>query len=334
MKILVTGGAGFIGSHVCERLLSDGYRVVSIDDFNDFYDPAVKKRNLAEIRRHPRARNFKSFKGDIRNWKQIDKLFRSEKPDLVVHLAAMAGVRPSFKNPALYTAVNVCGTQVLLQACVQNHVRGFVFGSSSSVYGNNKKVPFSESDNADRPISPYAVTKRTAEMLCGAYARRFGLAVCVLRFFTAYGPRQRPDLAIHKFTRLIFEGRPIPFYGDGRTKRDYTYIDDIVDGVARAVVWTARARKRPRVETFNLGESRAVSLGQLVGCLEKAIGKKTRLHKMPMQAGDVRRTFADVSKAKKVLGYLPSTDFEEGIRYFVDWYRKTHEKNRAGSVQR
>lgn len=322
MKVTVTGGAGFIGSHLCERLLSDGHSVISVDNFHPFYSPAVKRRNVTAVRRHSKAGHFQSFTADIRNGKKIGKIFRDAKPDLVIHLAAMAGVRPSIEHPELYEDVNVRGTQTLLDACHGAGVRKFIFASSSSVYGNDTKTPFKESDADIRPISPYAVTKKAGEALCHAYAQLHKMDVCVLRLFTVYGPRQRPDLAIHKFTKLILQGKPLPFYGDGSSRRDYTYIDDIIDGTLKAVRWTAAGQTSGRYDVFNLGESRTVSLTELVKMLEAVAGKKAKLKKMPEQEGDVRQTYADISKAKRVLGYSPSTDFETGLRVFVNWYRK------------
>ena len=322
MKVIVTGGAGFIGSHVCEALLSAGHEVTSLDNFNPFYDPAVKRRNIREILRHPQAARFKSVRADIRDRAAMNRVFRAFHPAMVIHLAAMAGVRPSIENPLLYGDVNVKGTQVLLEACRLSGVKHFIFASSSSVYGNNKKVPFSEKDRVDRPISPYAATKKAGELLCHIYSSLYRMNVCVLRFFTVYGPRQRPDLAIHKFTKLLFENKPIPFFGDGTTKRDYTYIDDIVDGVLKALRWTAGHGKKGAYEIFNLGESRTVSLKRMVSCLEEVIGKKARLRRLPPQKGDVARTFADISKARKILGYAPVAQFREGVVRFVNWYRR------------
>ncbi len=320
MNILVTGGAGFIGSHVCERFLKDGHSVVSLDNFNDFYDPAIKKRNIREVSSVTGGR-FRSVDGDIRDRNAIIALFKEARPEMVLHLAAMAGVRSSIQDPLLYEEVNIRGTQLLLEACRQNAVKNFVFASSSSVYGNNDKVPFSEDDRVDNPISPYAATKKAGELLAHVFHSLYGMNVCVLRFFTVYGPRQRPDLAIYKFTKLILNGELVPFYGDGNTERDYTYIDDIIDGVVKAAAWTCSGG--PKFDVFNLGESHTVSLAELVGCLEKTTKKKARLERLPSQPGDVQRTFADVSKAKKMLQYAPSTDFETGIARFVEWYLKT-----------
>ena len=323
MRILVTGGAGFIGSHVCEALLSDGHKVMTLDNFNTFYDPRIKKENVREIQTHLKAKNFTLKTADIRDTRAVTRIFRAFSPDLVIHLAAMAGVRPSIQNPALYTDVNIRGTQVLLDACKALNVKNFVFASSSSIYGNNKKVPFSEIDRVDHPISPYAATKKAGELLCHTYTHLFGMKISCLRFFTVYGPRQRPDLAIHKFTKLLFKGETIPFFGDGSTKRDYTYIKDIVDGVLKAARWTKRA-PAGAYEIFNLGESRTISLKELIRGLEKVTGRRAKLKRLPMQPGDVERTYADISKSKKVLGYDPRMDFEEGLYVFVDWYRGKH----------
>jgi len=323
--ILVTGGAGFIGSHLTETLLKSRQKVIVIDNFNDFYDPEIKRGNLKEIKAKMgklgiSEDNLQIMVGDIRNAEQMDKLFAAYPIQLVVHLAAMAGVRPSISAPLLYNDVNINGTLNLLEMCRKYGVKKFVFASSSSVYGNNKKVPFAEDDFVDHPISPYAATKRAGELLCHTYHHLYGMDVACLRFFTVYGPRQRPDLAIHKFTNLIFNDEEIPFYGDGTTERDYTYIDDIIDGVVKAIRWVHTGQGI--YEIFNLGESRTVSLKEMVATLENEIGKKARVKVLPMQPGDVQRTCADISKAKKILGYQPSTPFEEGIKRFVQWYRE------------
>ena len=325
-KILVTGGSGFIGSHLCEALLSSGRAVVSVDNFNGFYDPRIKKKNEADIGRHPNAGRFKSFHADIRDARAMSRIFKAQNPDAVIHLAAMAGVRPSIDDPRLYEDVNIGGTGILLDLCRRSGIFRFLFASSSSVYGNNRKVPFSESDRVDHPISPYAATKKAGELMCHTYHHLFGMSIACLRFFTVYGPRQRPDLAIHKFTRHILRSEPIPFYGDGSTRRDYTYIDDIVGGILKALAWTAQNRQS-RYGIFNLGGSRTVSLSQMVACLERVTGKKAGIRRLPMQPGDVLRTNADLSRSRKVLGYRPATDFEKGVARFVDWYRKTADGN-------
>lgn len=321
-KILVTGGAGFIGSHLCERLLNDGYLVASLDNFNPFYDPAIKRENIRTIEKGRCGDNFKSYVGDIRNPADVASVIAQEKPAAVVHLAAMAGVRPSLENPGLYIEVNICGTQVLLEACVKAGIKNFIFASSSSVYGNNAKVPFSESDTVDFPISPYAATKKAGELLCYTYTYLYPIKIYCLRFFTVYGPRQRPDLAIHKFSKMILDGKELPFFGDGETKRDYTYIEDIIDGVMKSLSYNMNVSGSPRYEIFNLGESRTISLSEMVSCLEKVIDKKAKLKKLPLEPGDVACTYADVSKAKKILHYSPTTEFEEGVIKFMEWMRR------------
>lgn len=325
-KILVTGGAGFIGSHLCGYLLHQGNQVVALDNFNDFYDPAIKRDNVAEIctflkeKDIPQER-FQVVEDDIRNIEGMDKLFSRSKPDLVVHLAAMAGVRPSIANPVLYYDVNVTGTLNLLEICKKHNVRKFVFASSSSVYGNNEKVPFSESDFVDHPISPYAATKKAGELLCHTYHSLYGIDMACLRFFTVYGPRQRPDLAIHKFARLMKANKDLPFYGDGSTQRDYTYIDDIIDGVYKSLLWVTAEDKR--FDVFNLGESQTITLVHMVRVLERVLEMKANLKRLPMQPGDVLRTNADITKAKEVLGYNPSTDFDQGMEKFAHWFCRT-----------
>jgi UDP-glucuronate 4-epimerase len=322
---MVTGGAGFIGSHVCERLLRSGHDVVVIDNFNDFYDPRVKRDNVHHVA-ETAARSGRTFllcEGDVRDGEFVSAIFNQEGPQAVIHLAAAAGVRPSIENPLFYEEVNIRGTMQLLEASRRAGVRPFLFASSSSIYGDNPKVPFAEFDPVDNPISPYAATKKAGELLCHTYHHLYGMTIACLRFFTVYGPRQRPDLAIHKFTRLIDAGMPIPFYGDGTTSRDYTYIDDIVDGIEKALAWACA--NEPRYEIFNLGESKPVELHRLLAIIETALGKKARVEPLPMQAGDVRRTYADLSKSTAQLGYRPTMGIEEGIRLFVDWYRgKNH----------
>ncbi len=327
--VLVTGGAGFIGSHLCEALLIAGHTVVNLDSFNDYYDPAIKRANveetLAMMKRSgiPDAR-YTVAEGDIRNREEVDELFSRHSFDSIVHLAAYAGVRPSIEQPVLYTDVNINGTVNLLESCRQHGVRSFVFASSSSVYGNNEKVPFAESDVVDYPISPYAATKKAGELLCHTYHSLYGINMACLRFFTVFGPRQRPDLAIHKFTKLVLEGKPVPFYGDGSTERDYTYIEDIIDGVTKALDWAREGQGK--YEIFNLGESNTIQLDRMIRAIEDAVGKQAILNRLPMQPGDVNRTNADVSKAKRVLGYAPGWHFEDGIREFVSWVRSNGEK--------
>ena len=328
MNILVTGGAGFIGSHLCERLLSLGHDLTVVDNFNDFYDPAVKRRNILQVEETAgcAVRSLRLCEGDIRDIPFLDRVFLDSAPEVVIHLAAMAGVRPSIERPRLYAEVNLNGTLNLLEASRSAGVRRFLFASSSSVYGNNPKVPFAESDPVDNPISPYAATKKGAELLCHTWHHLYGISIACLRFFTVYGPRQRPDLAIHKFARMLSSGRPLPIFGDGTTSRDYTYIDDILDGVVRALEWTAC--DHPRYDIFNLGESRPVELRRLVAVLEQAIGIPAKREQLPMQAGDVERTCADLTKSTAVLGYRPTTEIEEGIARFVTWFREQQDDPR------
>ncbi|HTG81971.1 MAG TPA: GDP-mannose 4,6-dehydratase [Geobacteraceae bacterium] len=322
MRILVTGGAGFIGSHLCERLVATGHDLIVIDNFNDFYDPALKRRNIGEVAAAAAAagRDFILCEGDIRDGAFVAALFAQEAPDAVIHLAAAAGVRPSIERPLFYEEVNVRGTMHLLEAARTAGIAPFVFASSSSVYGNSPKVPFAESDPVDHPISPYAATKKAGELVCHTYHHLYGMNIACLRFFTVYGPRQRPDLAISKFTRLILEGKSIPFYGDGSTSRDYTYVDDIVAGVERALGWACGDGRR--FDIFNLGESQPVELSRLLAIIEAETGEKARIEWLPPQAGDVERTYADITKSSAVLGYRPQTTIEDGIRAFVRWYRE------------
>jgi len=317
-SVLVTGGAGFIGSHLVERLLGEGlWRVHVVDDFNDFYDPSVKRRNVAP---HLSREDFRLTEADIRDRDALESVFRESAFDCVVHLAARAGVRPSLVEPLLYAETNIRGTLNLLELARAHGVRQFVFGSSSSVYGENEKVPFSEDDPVGRPISPYAATKAAGELLCHTYSHLWGLRCVCLRFFTVYGARQRPDLAIHKFARLISEGKPLPVFGDGTTRRDYTFIDDIIAGVRAAIDYEASA-----FEVFNLGESRTVSLSELIALLERGLGREALIERKATQPGDVPQTFADISKARRLLGYDPQTPIEEGIRRFVEWFRRNAE---------
>jgi len=306
---LITGGAGFIGSHVSEALLARGDTLTILDNFNSFYDPAIKRANAALLA------GAQWIEGDIRDAKLVGELFRSRRFDGVVHLAAMAGVRPSLLDPLLYEDVNVRGTLILLEEARRLPGLRFVFASSSSVYGANDRVPFSEADDIHRPISPYAATKRAGELFGYTYHHLHGIPFTGLRFFTVYGERQRPEMAIHKFVQAAFEGTPVPFYGDGSTRRDYTYIADIVDGVLRALDRCAG------FEIYNLGESQTISLAELVAAIERATGRKMLLDRQPMQPGDVLVTYADVSKARERLGYLPQTPLAEGLERFVAWYR-------------
>lgn len=320
--VLVTGGAGFIGSHLCEALLNLGYKTVSFDNFNDFYSPEIKRKNISGVIKTAETlgADFVSLEGDIRDSSAVRAAVYDHHPAAVVHLAACAGVRPSIAEPLRYSDVNITGTMNVLQAVKEYGVKSFLFASSSSVYGNNKKVPFSETDSVDFPISPYAATKKAGELLCHTYHHLYGVNIACLRFFTVYGPRQRPDLAIYKFTQKLFEGGIIPFYGDGESLRDYTYIDDIIDGVVRALGWVKSPQQRYGI--FNLGESRTVSLSQMVSMLERVTGKKAILDIQPPQQGDVERTYADISAAREVLGYNPATEFEDGLKRFVHWYKE------------
>jgi len=315
VNFLVTGGAGFIGSHVCERLLGAGHCVWAFDELNNFYDPAIKRRNLHDIQ--ALAKPFEFIHGDLTDRAALDELFSSVKFDQVIHLAARAGVRPSLEEPALYQRVNVEGTVNVLEAARLNGVKKITIASSSSVYGVNAKVPFSESDPIFSAISPYAASKLACEALGHVYHHIYSMDVIMLRFFTVYGPRQRPDLAIHKFANLISAGKPIPVFGDGSTARDYTFITDIVDGVM------ACTRKEFGFEVFNLGESQTVTLSQLIELLERAIGKKAIINRQPTQPGDVPITFADVSKARAKLEYNPRVKIAEGIPLFVEWFQKS-----------
>ncbi len=316
MNFLVTGGAGFIGSHVCERLLGAGHSVWAFDDLNDFYDPQIKRRNLRDIQSLSPA--FVFVMGDLADRAALNTLFGNVKFDQVIHLAARAGVRPSLAEPALYQRVNVEGTVNVLEAARLHGVKKITIASSSSVYGVNAKVPFSESDPIFSAISPYAASKLACEALGHVYHHIYGLDVAMLRFFTVYGPRQRPDLAIHKFAQLISQKQAIPVFGDGRTARDYTYISDIVDGVL------ACTQRTFGFEVFNLGESQTVTLSQLIELLEKALGLRAVLDRQPSQPGDVPITYADIAKARARLGYQPRVKIAEGIPLFVDWFRKNN----------
>ncbi len=310
-KVLVTGAAGFIGSHLCERLLKQNAFVVGLDNFDAFYSRNIKESNIVTSLKNE---NFKFVEGDIRDSDCVEQILRDEKIDIIVHLAAKAGVRPSIEDPVSYQDVNINGTVIMLEAAKKFDIKKFIFASSSSVYGNNKKVPFSESDNVDFPISPYAATKKAGELICHTYSHLYNIDMACLRFFTVYGPRQRPDLAIHKFARLIQAEKPIPVFGDGSMQRDFTYIDDIIDGV------TASMKHCSGYQIFNLGESRPIRLDDLIHLIEEALGKKAIIDRLPMQPGDVNQTYADVSKAQKLLGYEPKTNFETGLKKFVKWH--------------
>lgn len=314
MNLLVTGGAGFIGSHLCEALLDKGHSVVCVDNFNDYYNPKAKEKN---VQRCLKSRNYTLLRKDITDFAGLGQIFKEREFDQVVHIAAAVGVRDSIERPLLFEKVNVGGTLNLLELCNKFGVKKFIFASSSSVYGENKKIPFSESDATDNIVSPYAATKKAAEILCETYSRLYGINVTCLRFFTVYGPRGRPEMAPYKFTKIIDEEKEVPMFGDGSSKRDYTYISDIIKGIMAAV------GKEFRFEVINLGNSSPVELRELVSVIEKVVGKKARIKKMPLQKGDVPLTFADVSKAKRLLGYEPKVRLEEGIKSFFEWYKNS-----------
>jgi UDP-glucuronate 4-epimerase len=311
MKALITGAAGFIGSHLSERMLACGWDVIGVDNFDDFYAPETKRENIKTCLNNG---NFRLIEADIRDNAAMDMAV-GDNIDIIVHLAAKAGVRPSIARPLLYVDVNVNGTMVMLEAAKRNKIDKFVFASSSSVYGNNRKVPFSEDDNVDFPISPYAATKKAGELLCHTYHHLCGMSITCLRYFTVYGPRQRPDLAIHKFAKLIEQGKAIPVYGDGSMMRDFTYIDDIIDGTVAAM------EKCSGFNIYNLGESQPITVNDLIAEIEKALGKKAIREYLPPQPGDVERTYADVTKATKDLGYKPSTSIQDGLKKFTAWLR-------------
>ena len=321
--MLVTGGAGFIGSHLVDCLLDEGgWRITVVDNFNNFYSPALKRSNIQEHLQNP---SYQLCEVDICDLDALRQIFSTANFDCIVHLAARAGVRPSIEEPLLYAAVNVQGTLNLLELAREFNVRQFVFASSSSVYGINTKVPFSEEDSIARPISPYASTKAAGELLCHTYSHIYNIRCVCLRFFTVYGARQRPDLAIHKFTRLISENKPITVFGDGTTRRDYTYIDDIITGVRAAIDYD-----KSLYEIVNLGESRTVELSELISLLENALNKRAIIQRLPNQTGDVPQTFADVTKARQLLGYNPQTPIELGITRFVEWFYHQNQVNLKG----
>jgi UDP-glucuronate 4-epimerase len=321
MRILVTGAAGFIGSHLTDRLLARGETVIGLDDFNDYYDPAIKRANVAAARENG---NFFLYESDICDEARLRAIFERERLDVVVHLAARAGVRPSLQNPNLYNRVNVIGGQHILDACRDYRPSHLVFASSSSVYGGCTEVPFKEDNPVHRPISPYAATKRMNELQAHVYSHIYGVNVTMLRFFTVYGPRQRPDMAIHKFTKLMSEGKPVPMFGDGTTRRDYTYIDDIVDGLIRCV------DKPFKYEIFNLGEHHTTSLSELIDLVSKHVGKTAQIDLRPLEPGDVEITYADIDHARELLGYNPHFTMDEGIGRFVEWYNETNGAGKSG----
>lgn len=314
MNFLVTGGAGFIGSHLINKLISEqGNFIFCLDNFDEFYNPEIKRKNISSFLN---KNNFRLVEGDIRDRTTVESIFKKNKIDVVVHLAARAGVRPSLKLPALYFDVNVNGTINILEVMREHNCTKMVFASSSSVYGNNTKIPFSEDDNVDYPISPYAASKKAGELVCHTFNHLYGFDITCLRFFTVYGPGQRPEMAIHQFAKNIMDGKPINVFGDGSTKRDYTFIDDIIQGVIASI------NNLGGYHIYNLGESKTIELIELIKLIEKYIGKKAILNYLPEQPGDVKLTFSDVTKARKELGYNPVTSMDEGIKKFVDWLRK------------
>jgi UDP-glucuronate 4-epimerase len=319
MRILVTGGAGFIGSHLVEKLLAANHDVVILDDFNDFYDPQIKQMNIAGF-----AKDVTVCHVDLRENDSVRTVFGREKVDAVVHLAARAGVRPSIQFPRLYYDTNVLGTLHLLEAARVTGVQRFIFASSSSVYGASKTVPFSEDQHLTQTISPYGATKIGGEFLCSTYSHLYQMRVVALRYFTVYGPRQRPDLAIHQFTRRIYAGQPIDQFGDGSTRRDYTYIDDIIQGTMAALDYDG-----PLYDMFNLGESQTIQLKELISAIENVLGKRAKINELPEQPGDMPRTYADISKARKLLGYNPATKLSEGLPKFVEWYLRSLKTSRT-----
>ncbi|SFI38424.1 GDP-mannose 4,6-dehydratase [Halpernia frigidisoli] len=337
MNYLVTGGSGFIGSHLIENLLKKGHYVINIDNFDDFYNYQIKVKNtlesvgksvdfdfsdkLSDIQKLQSEVNSDKYQlhfQDIRDYEGLEKIFKSNKIDFIIHLAALAGVRPSIEKPLEYQEVNIKGTQNLFELCNKYNIKKFVCASSSSVYGNNKKIPFSETDNVDNPISPYAATKKCGEIIGHAYHSLYNIDMIQLRFFTVYGPRQRPDLAIHKFCKLMANNEEIPFFGDGSTARDYTFIDDIIDGVLKSIQYLEVNENV--YEIINLGESEVITLEEMIATLENALNLKAKINKLPMQQGDVQRTNADIAKARKLLGYEPQTNFQNGIKIFVEWF--------------
>ena len=319
MRILVTGGAGFIGSHLVEKLLASGHEVVILDDFNDFYDPQIKHANIAAV-----ANDVVVCRVDLRESESVRSVFRRENVEAITHLAARAGVRPSIQHPRLYYDTNVIGTLNLLEAARVTGVERFIFASSSSVYGASKAVPFSEDQHLMQTLSPYGATKIAGEFLCSTYSHLYNMRVVVLRYFTVYGPRQRPDLAIYQFTRRIHAGQPIDQFGDGSTRRDYTYIDDVIQGTMAALAYDG-----PLYDVFNLGESQTIQLKDLISAIENALGKKAKINELPDQPGDMPLTYAEISKARKLLGYDPTTKLSEGLPKFIDWFLRTQRMARA-----
>ncbi|EJL69718.1 GDP-mannose 4,6-dehydratase [Chryseobacterium populi] len=337
MTYLITGGSGFIGSHLAEQLLKNGHSVINVDNFDNFYsyqtkientlesigyfsdfDFSDKEKDIETLISISKSNDYILYYQDIRDKEGLENIFKNHQIDLIIHLAALAGVRPSIERPLEYEEVNVRGTMNLWELCKEYHINKFICASSSSVYGNNEKIPFAETDNVDNPISPYAATKKCGEVIGHVYHQLYHIDMIQLRFFTVYGPRQRPDLAIHKFTRLISEGQEIPFYGDGNTARDYTYIDDIIDGIIKSVSYLEN--NSGVYEIINLGENEVINLSEMLSVIEKALDKKAHKKVLPMQPGDVQKTNADISKAKTLIGYKPDTDFQNGIKKFVEWF--------------
>ena len=339
MNYLVTGGSGFIGSHLIEELLKKGHCVINIDNFDNVYDDKIKIKNTLEsVELSPNfdftndkekdieilqsklvdVALYEFYYQDIRDKKGLETIFQKYKIDMVIHLAALAGVRPSIERPMEYAEVNILGSMNLWELCKDYGIKKFICASSSSVYGNNEKIPFAETDNVDRPISPYAATKKCGEILGHTYHHLYDIDMIQLRFFTVYGPRQRPDLAIHKFAKIISDGGEIPFYGDGTTARDYTFVEDIVDGITKSIVYLENHNKV--YEVLNLGENQVVSLKEMLVEIETNLDRKAKLNRLPMQAGDVQKTNADITKAKKMVGYTPKTNFQNGIKKFVEWF--------------
>jgi UDP-glucuronate 4-epimerase len=313
MRILVTGGAGFIGSHLVEKLLREGHDAAIVDDFNDFYDPQIKRSNIAAVQK-----NIAVYDIDLRDRAKVTSMIANGRFDAIFHLAARAGVRPSIQQPQLYYDTNITGTLHLLEAARANGIQRIIFASSSSVYGAARKTPFSEDEHLTQTLSPYAATKIAGEFLCSTYSHLYQMRIVALRYFTVYGARQRPDLAIHQFTRKIYAGEPIDQFGDGTTRRDYTYIDDIVQGTLAALKYEG-----PAFDVFNLGENDTIQLKDLIAAIERALGKKAKINRLPEQPGDMPMTCADISKARKLLGYNPRTKFENGLPKFVDWFLKS-----------
>jgi len=337
MNYLVTGGSGFIGSHLVEQLLKKGHSVINIDNFDNFYSYQIKIKNTLEsidknsdfefsdkendikkLISLSKSDNYTLYYQDIRDKNGLEEIFKNHKIDLIIHLAALAGVRPSIERPLEYEEVNIRGTMNLWELCKDFDIKKFICASSSSVYGNNEKIPFAETDNVDNPISPYAATKKCGEILGHVYHQLYNVDMIQLRFFTVYGPRQRPDLAIHKFTKLISEAQEIPFYGDGSTARDYTYIEDIIDGITKSISYLENNSNV--YEILNLGESEVITLNEMLATIENTLGKSANKKMLPMQAGDVQKTNADITKAKTLIGYKPTTHFQNGIKKFVEWF--------------